>query len=144
MIDAVITDLELQIETPQSEFGHYVSFRFIDTTPTFPKLKNMIREVVERDDVSLVDDAANGLGNYNEEFLSLWKWDDHVNDYKTLFFEDTDTTKVEESYIIKTIAEAPQISKVFDNCRIIMIGTNQTINDSTIDFDTEITDQQTI
>ena len=100
--------------------------------------------VTTKDDVSLVDDAANALGTYDKEHLSLWKWDDHVNDYKTLFFEDADTTKVEESYIIKTIAEAPQISKVFDNCRIIMIGTNQTINDSTIDFDTEITAQQTI
>ena len=64
MIDAVITDLELQIETPQSEFGHYVSFRFIDTTHTFPKLKNMIREVVERDDVSLVE------YNYNVEIIT--------------------------------------------------------------------------
>ena len=61
-----------------------------------------------------------------------------------MFFEDTETAKVEESYIIKTIAEAPQISKVFDNCRIIMIGTNQTIDDSTINFDTEITAEQTI
>ena len=100
--------------------------------------------VTAKANVSLVDNAANALGVYDKDFLSLWKWDDHVSDYKTLFFEDTDTTKVEESYILKTIAEAPQISKVFDNCRIIMIGTNQTIDDSTIDFNTEITAQQLI
>jgi hypothetical protein len=55
MIDAVITDLEMQIETPASIYGHYVSFRFIDTTPNFPKVSDMIQQVKQRDDVSLVD-----------------------------------------------------------------------------------------
>ena len=55
MIDAVITDLELQIETTNSVYGHYVAFRFIDLTPTFPKVKEMIQQVIDRDDVSLVD-----------------------------------------------------------------------------------------
>ena len=30
MIDAVITDLEMQLETSNSVYGHFVSFRFID------------------------------------------------------------------------------------------------------------------
>ena len=55
MIDAVITDLELQIETTNSVYGHYVSFRFIDTTPNFPKVSDMVQQVKQRDDVSLVD-----------------------------------------------------------------------------------------
>ena len=30
-VDAVITDLELQLETHNNPYGSYVSFRFIDT-----------------------------------------------------------------------------------------------------------------
>ena len=52
MIDAVITDLEMQIETPASMYGHYVAFTFIDITPTFPKVSDMINQVKQRDDVT--------------------------------------------------------------------------------------------
>ena len=55
MIDAVITDLEMQIETSASMYGHYVAFRFIDVTPSFPRLSDMIEQVKNRDDVTLVD-----------------------------------------------------------------------------------------
>tara|TARA_R100001443_G_scaffold113968_1_gene129338 strand:- start:243 stop:476 length:234 start_codon:yes stop_codon:yes gene_type:complete len=55
MIDAVITDLELEIEQPHSIYGHFVSFTFIDTTPSFPKVNDMLKQVIERDDVSLVN-----------------------------------------------------------------------------------------
>ena len=55
MIDAVITDLEMQIETSASMYGHYVAFRFIDVTPSFPKVSDMINQVKQRDDVTLID-----------------------------------------------------------------------------------------
>ena len=34
-IDAVITDLELQVESRYSPYGHYIALRFIDTYPSF-------------------------------------------------------------------------------------------------------------
>ena len=55
MIDAVITDLEMQLETSNSVYGHFVSFRFIDITPTFPRVKDMLEQVQSRDDVLLID-----------------------------------------------------------------------------------------
>ena len=39
-IDAVITDLELQVESRYSPYGHFIALRFIDTYPTFPKINN--------------------------------------------------------------------------------------------------------
>ena len=38
-IDAVITNLELQIESRYVPYGHFVSLRFIDIKPSFPKVK---------------------------------------------------------------------------------------------------------
>ena len=35
-IDAVITNLELQIESRYVPYGHFVSLRFVDIKPTFP------------------------------------------------------------------------------------------------------------
>ena len=55
IIDAVITSLEMQLEAPTSPFGHYVAFRFIDIYPTFPKVNDMINEVKQREDITLVD-----------------------------------------------------------------------------------------
>ena len=55
MIDAVITDLEMQLETSNSVYGHFVSFRFIDITPTFPRVKDMLEQEQSRDDVLLID-----------------------------------------------------------------------------------------
>jgi hypothetical protein len=54
-IDAVITSLELQLETSNSPFGSFVAFRFIDTYPSFPKVQDMINQIRKRSDVSLVD-----------------------------------------------------------------------------------------
>ena len=48
MIDAVITDLEMQIETSASMYGHYVAFRFIDVTPSFPRVSDMVQQVKEK------------------------------------------------------------------------------------------------
>ena len=42
MIDAVITELELQLESNYSPYGHFVCFRFIDTYPMFPKINKTL------------------------------------------------------------------------------------------------------
>ena len=55
MIDAVITDLEMQLETSNSVYGHFVAFTFIDIYPTFPRVKDMLEQVQKRADVSLID-----------------------------------------------------------------------------------------
>ena len=44
MVDAVITDLEMQLETPHSSYGHFVAFTYIDITPTFPRVKDMLNK----------------------------------------------------------------------------------------------------
>tara|TARA_B100000900_G_C20455800_1_gene665110 strand:- start:575 stop:811 length:237 start_codon:yes stop_codon:yes gene_type:complete len=54
-IDAVITDLELQVESRYSLYGHYIALRFIDTYPTFPKINSTINEIVKYDDVRVID-----------------------------------------------------------------------------------------
>lgn len=54
-VDAVITSLELQLETPNNPFGSYVAFRFIDTYPHFSKTNQMINEIRKRSDVQLID-----------------------------------------------------------------------------------------
>ena len=55
MIDAVITDLELELQSPASPYGHFVAFRFIDTRPMFPKVSEMVKQVLDREDVILID-----------------------------------------------------------------------------------------
>ena len=40
-IDAVIIDLEFQLETIHNPYGHFVNFRFIDVTPNKTKLNKM-------------------------------------------------------------------------------------------------------
>ena len=54
-VDAVITDLELQLETHNNPYGSYVSFRFIDTFPYFTKVNEMVHEVKSRTDVELIN-----------------------------------------------------------------------------------------
>ena len=39
-VDAVITDLELQLETSNNPYGSFVNFKFIDTYPNFPKVND--------------------------------------------------------------------------------------------------------
>ena len=50
-IDAVITDLELQLETHNNPYGSYVNFRFIDVFPNFPKVNQMVAEIKNRNAV---------------------------------------------------------------------------------------------
>ena len=54
-VDAVITNLELQLETANNPYGSFVSFRFVDTFPSFPKVNQMVSEIKKRTDVDLVD-----------------------------------------------------------------------------------------
>ena len=53
-IDAVITNLEIQIESMFVPYGHYVSLRFIDVKPTFPKVKETIEEIKKNRDLCVV------------------------------------------------------------------------------------------
>tara|TARA_R100000655_G_scaffold21060_1_gene43260 strand:- start:9057 stop:9290 length:234 start_codon:yes stop_codon:yes gene_type:complete len=55
MIDAVITELELQVESQYHPYGHFICLRFIDMRPTFPKVKNTIKEFTKFDDVRVID-----------------------------------------------------------------------------------------
>ena len=54
-VDAVITDLELQLETHNNSLGSYVNFRFIDISPNFPKVNDMIAQIKKRHDVDLIN-----------------------------------------------------------------------------------------
>tara|TARA_B100000965_G_scaffold406277_1_gene444347 strand:+ start:1649 stop:1885 length:237 start_codon:yes stop_codon:yes gene_type:complete len=54
-IDAVITELELQLESKYSPYGHFIALRFIDTYPTFPKINNTINEISKYEDVIVVN-----------------------------------------------------------------------------------------
>ena len=54
-VDAVITDLELQLETSNNPYGSFVNFKFIDTYPNFPKVNDMIAEIKKRGDVDLIN-----------------------------------------------------------------------------------------
>ena len=53
--DAVITELELQLESRYSPYGHFICLRFIDLRPTFPKIKSTIQEITKYEDVKVVD-----------------------------------------------------------------------------------------
>ena len=54
-IDAVITNLEVQIESIFVPYGHYVSLSFVDVKPTFPKVKQTIEEIKKNRDLFVVD-----------------------------------------------------------------------------------------
>ena len=54
-VDAVITDLELQLETHNNSLGSYVNFRFIDIFPNFPKVNDMIAQIKKIHDVDLIN-----------------------------------------------------------------------------------------
>jgi hypothetical protein len=62
-IDAVITNLEIQIESIFVPYGHYVSLRFIDVKPTFPKVQETIEEIKKNRDLCVVD--------YNYDFREI-------------------------------------------------------------------------
>jgi len=54
-IDAVIIEVEFQLESEYNEFGHFVCLRFIDQTPNHNKLNNLVRDMGQYPDVKLID-----------------------------------------------------------------------------------------
>jgi 3'-phosphoadenosine 5'-phosphosulfate sulfotransferase (PAPS reductase)/FAD synthetase len=71
-IDAVITDLELQLETNNNPYGSYVNFKFIDTYPNFPKVNNMIEEIKKRTDVDLINFEYSYTGIHEDTDLKYF------------------------------------------------------------------------
>ena len=71
-VDAVITDLELQLETSNNPYGSYVSFRFIDTYPYFTKVNEMVEEIKRRGDVDLINFEYSYTGIYEDTDLKYF------------------------------------------------------------------------
>ena len=54
-IDAVIIEVEFQIESDYQPFGHFVCLRFIDNFPQKTKLTSLIKDMGQYPDVKLID-----------------------------------------------------------------------------------------
>jgi len=54
-IDAVIIEVEFQLESQYNEFGHFVCLRFVDQSPNHHKLKNLVRDMSQYPDVKLIN-----------------------------------------------------------------------------------------
>lgn len=72
-VDAVITDLELQLETNNNPYGSFVNFKFIDTFPSFPKVHSMISEIKKRDDVELINYEYSYTGIHEDTDLKYFE-----------------------------------------------------------------------
>ena len=53
--DAVIIEVEFQLESAYEPFGHFVCLRFIDTYPQKTKLTSLLKDFNQYPDVKLVD-----------------------------------------------------------------------------------------
>ena len=53
--DAVIIEVEFQLESIYEPFGHFVCLRFIDTYPQKTKLTSLLKDFKQYPDVKLVD-----------------------------------------------------------------------------------------
>ena len=53
--DAVIIEVEFQLESAYEPFGHFVCLRFIDTYPQKTKLTSLIKDFSKYPDVKVVD-----------------------------------------------------------------------------------------
>ena len=53
--DAVIIEVEFQLESAYEPFGHFVCLRFIDTYPQKTKLTSLLKEFSKYPDVKDVD-----------------------------------------------------------------------------------------
>jgi len=83
--------------------------------------------------------------DFNSNYLSLWKWDEQVYNYKTVFFnEEIAPTEISESSITKTISELPSISKVFDNAKIVMSPDKNNLNNTFVSYETDTTTLEAI
>ena len=54
-IDAVITNLEIQLESPYHPYGHYVALRFVDIKPSFPRVTKTLEELKKYGDVLVIN-----------------------------------------------------------------------------------------
>ena len=55
-IDAVITSLNIKLESRYSPYGHFIALRFIDIKPSFPKVTKTIAEIKKNHyDLCIVD-----------------------------------------------------------------------------------------
>ena len=53
--DAVIIEVEFQLESEYHPYGHFVCLRFIDQTPHHTKLNKLVRDMGQYPDVKLID-----------------------------------------------------------------------------------------
>ena len=53
--DAVIIEVEFQLESDYQPFGHFVCLRFIDTYPQKNKLTSLLKDFNQYPDVKLVN-----------------------------------------------------------------------------------------
>ena len=53
--DAVIIEVEFQLESAYEPFGHFVCLRFIDTYPQKTKLTSLLKDFNQYPDVKVVD-----------------------------------------------------------------------------------------
>ena len=53
--DAVIIEVEFQLESQYHPFGHFVCLRFIDNYPQKNKLTSLIKDMGQYPDVKLID-----------------------------------------------------------------------------------------
>ena len=54
-IDAVIIEVEFQLESDYEPFGHFVCLRFIDHLPNRNKLTSLLKEFNQYPDVKLIN-----------------------------------------------------------------------------------------
>jgi hypothetical protein len=54
-IDAVIIEVEFQLESDYQPYGHFVCLRFIDNYPQKSKLTSLIKDMAQYPDVKLID-----------------------------------------------------------------------------------------
>lgn len=54
-IDAVIIEVEFQLESEYQPFGHFVCLRFVDQLPNRNKLNSIIKDMSKFPDVRVVD-----------------------------------------------------------------------------------------
>ena len=54
-IDAVIIEIEFQLESDYQPFGHFVCLRFVDMLPNRNKLNSIVKDMSKFPDVRVVD-----------------------------------------------------------------------------------------
>ena len=54
MIDAVITFLEVQVETKGHPLGQYIVLNFIDMYPNFPKVSSTVQAIKDSEGIDFV------------------------------------------------------------------------------------------